>query len=73
MKAGTVIRLSDGREATVVYHGLDGYGAKLGRHLLPDNFQEVSAGAMFHDAPEGYELFPDVMLEGVDFEIVESP
>ena len=32
MKAGTWIRLPDGREGTVVYHGLDGYGIKWGLH-----------------------------------------
>ena len=31
MKPGTIIRLPDGREGTVVYHGLDGYGIVFGR------------------------------------------
>ena len=30
MKQGTVIRLPDGREATVVYHYLDGYRIRWG-------------------------------------------
>ena len=36
MKPGIHIRLPDGREGTVVYHGLDGYGIKWGRHTLTD-------------------------------------
>lgn len=31
MKQGTVVRLPDGREGTVVYHNLDGYGVRWGR------------------------------------------
>ena len=31
MKPGTIVRLEDGREGTVVYHGLDGYGIQFGR------------------------------------------
>lgn len=31
MKPGTIIRLPDGREGTVVYHGLIGYGIAWGR------------------------------------------
>jgi hypothetical protein len=31
MKPGTIIKLADGREATVVYHNLDGYGIRFGR------------------------------------------
>jgi hypothetical protein len=30
MKAGTHIELPDGREGTVVYHNLDGYGIVFG-------------------------------------------
>lgn len=31
MKPGTFVRLPDGREATVVYHSLIGYGIRWGR------------------------------------------
>jgi hypothetical protein len=31
MKPGTIIRLPDGREGTVVFHGLVGYGIRWGR------------------------------------------
>ena len=36
MKPGTVVRLPDGREGTVVYRGLDGYGIRWGRIRLTD-------------------------------------
>jgi hypothetical protein len=31
MKPGTIVRLPDGREGTVVYHSLCGYGIVFGR------------------------------------------
>ena len=34
MKPGTIVRLPDGREATVVYHGLEGYGIVWGRQSV---------------------------------------
>lgn len=34
MKPGTFIKLPDGREGTVVYHGLDGYGIQWGRKAV---------------------------------------
>ena len=34
MKPGTIVRLPDGREATVVYHGLEGYGIVWGRRSV---------------------------------------
>ena len=34
MKFGQIIRLPDGREATIVYHGLEGYGVAYGRHYF---------------------------------------
>lgn len=34
MKAGTVVKLPDGRRGTVVYNGLDGVGIKWGAHSV---------------------------------------
>lgn len=34
MNAGQIIILPDGRECTVVYHGLDGYGVVFGRQAV---------------------------------------
>ena len=32
MKLGTIIKLPDGREGTICYHNLDGYGGVWGHH-----------------------------------------
>lgn len=34
MTPGTFIRLPDGREGTIVYHGLDGYGGVWERQVI---------------------------------------
>lgn len=88
MRAGTIVRLPDGREGTAVYNGLDGVGIKWGRHLLtPEDLREIESGGPFtSDAPLGYEWFPDAMLRdayrgcdpaleyvGAEFEIVSRP
>lgn len=80
MKPGTIVRLPDGRECTVVYNGLDGEGVLFGRHAVdvdailascplftarqPDNVPEPEA--MLRDPYPGAEL-PCV---GDDYEIV---
>ena len=63
MKPGTIIRLPDGREGTVTYHGLIGYGIRWGRikvdveACLQGNGNTISGGA-----PSGYEFMPEAML-----------
>ena len=57
MKPGTFVELPDGRVGTVVYHNLDGYGIKLGRHNLSES--DVN-GLLRGNASEG--LAPDAML-----------
>jgi len=80
MKAGTIIRLPDGREGTVVYNGLDGVGIKWGRHVI--SIEDVGGGS-WYEAPRDYEWFPDAMLRepypsaeipcvGEEFEIVRE-
>lgn len=54
MRPGTFVRLPDGREGTVVYHGLDGYGIKWGRHTVP--LEELN------NSTAGDEWGPDAML-----------
>lgn len=44
MTPGTIIKLPDGQEATIVYHGLDGYGIVFGR-------QKVDVQAIYDCAP----------------------
>jgi len=41
MKAGTIIKFPDGREATVVYRGLDGEGIIWGRRKLTPGDMEI--------------------------------
>ncbi len=61
MKAGTIVRLPDGREGTVVYHGLDGYGIKWGR-ISVDAEMIGAANTLFGDPPPDWPYLPDAML-----------
>lgn len=52
MKLGTIIKLPDGRTATVVYNGLDGVGIKMGEHIIPEDDLDLfrqSSGGLFSD------------------------
>jgi len=63
MKAGTIIKLQDGRVGTVVYNSLDGVGIKWGRHKI--TMADIQGhGSLFNDdkAPDDYEYYPDAML-----------
>ena len=67
MRPGTLVRLPDGREGTVVYHGLDGYGIKWGRHVVPvdalNSFQaddEWKPDAMLRDP------YPSAIKSGME-------
>lgn len=84
MKAGTIVKLPDGREGTVVYHGLDGDGIKWGRHDVTMADMEGSGGCFIEDISEDYQWQPDVMLRdsypsanlecvGEEYEIVSVP
>lgn len=76
MKAGTLIRLFDGRVGRVVYHGLDGYGIKLGS--APVDIETIMRGdsGLFDSSPHDEELqqwIPDLMLKRGEYEIAEEP
>ncbi len=86
MKPGTFIRLPDGREATVVYHGLTGYGVRFGRlRLSAAEIEAIYNGdgdTIRVTVPEGFELMPEAMLRdpyqraslpciGTEYEIIE--
>jgi len=66
VRPGTVVVLPDGREGTVVYHGLDGYGIRWGR--LPLSQDELAAilngsgNLLSEGPPEGFSLTPEAML-----------
>lgn len=74
MKPGTIVRLPDGREGTVVYHHLDGYGIRWGRiQVDADALNRFQASDDF--APEAMLRAPypsaDVECVGEDYEVVE--
>ena len=81
VKPGTLIRLADGREGTVVYHGPDGYGIKWGHMAVEVAGSGCEVLGVREEVPEGYDCFPDAMLRdpyhlcelecvGTDYEIV---
>lgn len=85
MRAGTFIRLPDGREGTVVYNGLDGRGIMFGRILVdPEIINSVNS--LFGVAPADYPYAPEAMLRhpklarnwpgmeciGEEFEIIDA-
>ena len=77
MKLGTLLRVvvEDGwRNATVVYHGLDGYGAKWGGYKLTDEDVALinSGGPMGPKPPENFQWFPDIMLDDVEWEVLPT-
>ena len=84
MKAGTQIKLPDGRIGTVVYNSLDGIGIKWGLYNI-DELDICGHGGLFESEkeliPEDYKYHPDAMLRepypladlecvGNDFEII---
>lgn len=75
MKPGTIVKLPDGREGTVVYHHLDGYGIRWGRlDVDVDALNRFQAGDEF--APEAMlrNHYPSATLEcvGEEYEIVPT-
>ena len=89
MKAGTVIRLPDGRYGTVVYNGLDGVGIIWGQVRLTTEELEMIYGScpLFdHGAAKDFphDLEPQALLRepwdnaymecvGEEFEVVWKP
>ena len=82
MKAGTKIKLKDGRIGTVVYNGLDGVGIKWGEHNITENNIIGSGGLINEEIPPDYEYFAEAMLResypgaelecvGEDYEIIK--
>jgi hypothetical protein len=85
MRAGTLIRLADGREGRVVYNGLDGVGIRWGSG--PVDVETIMRGdsSLFDNSPNDEELqrwapqamlrdpYPSADLEcvGRDFEVIE--
>ena len=64
MKAGTWVKLPDGRIGTAVYNGLDGTGIKWGKH----NITEDQLSSWIGEPEEDYEWEPDAMLREPEHE-----
>ncbi|HUV63440.1 MAG TPA: hypothetical protein VMW24_06045 [Sedimentisphaerales bacterium] len=63
MKLGTIIRLPDGSEGTVVYNSLIGAGIKWGRHKPdPKDFEGSSGNLVKWDAPDRWPWEPEALL-----------
>ena len=83
MKPGTIVRLPDGREGTVVYHGLIGYGIRWGRIDIDiDSILAGDGNTMQSGKPAGFQFEPEAMLRkdclsleiecvGEEYEIIE--
>lgn len=83
MKAGTKIKLPDGRIGTVVYNGIDGIGIKWGEHNIKEIDIHGSGGLINEEIPGDYAYFADAMLRdkypdadiecvGGDYEIIKD-
>lgn len=65
MRPGTIVRLPDGRDGTVVYHGLDGYGIRWGRHEVDEAALKalLSGGPLSAGATDdAWRWLPEAML-----------
>ena len=63
MKPGTLIRLPDGREGTVVFNGLSGYGIKWGRwNPDPADFDGTAGDCFGRNPGPDWPWRPDAML-----------
>ena len=82
LDAGTIVRLPDGREGTIVYQGLDGAGIKWGRHEV-DKALLVDVSGNPAKVPDDFDWYPDALLRepfrgadlecvGTSFEIIET-
>jgi hypothetical protein len=63
MRLGTHIRLSDGREGTVVYNSLIGVGIKWGLHNPdPSDFEGTTGNTVQEEPRENWPWEPDALL-----------
>lgn len=67
MKPGTIIKFADGRLATIVYHGLDGYGIQWGVKSV--DIKTIKAtNPLFDNKPKDFEWEPEAMLREKSYE-----
>ncbi len=76
MRAGTIVRLADGREGTVVFNGLCGVGIKWGRYDVTEEDFAGTFGDLFAPSKNivKWPWYPDAYLRdpfpGADHECV---
>ena len=68
MRAGTIIKLPDGRIGTVCYHNLDGYGGVWGRQALDPKDPPAPEFMLRRPYPSA-----SVDCVGDDYEATETP
>jgi len=63
VKLGTIVKLPDGREGTMVYNSLIGVGIRWGRHYPdPADFEGSSGDTIRWKPPEDWPWEPDALL-----------
>ena len=67
MKQGTIVIVNSDKVATVVYHGLDGYGIAWGRHSDQESYPMFDA--MLRD-PYSAAIADGTVCVGEDYEIM---
>ncbi len=86
VKAGTLIRIPDGREGRIVYNGLDGQGIKFGRDPVDVDAIMRGDSGLFNTSPDDPDIrrwIPEAMLRdpypsatvecvGEDYEVVKE-
>ena len=73
MKLGTIITLPDGREGTVVYHNLNGYGIVWGTKIIdPENIPEPEAMLRAEDKAGTLECVGEDYIIGDMFSIFKD-
>lgn len=67
------MKLEDGREATVVYHGLDGYGVQFGRKKVDtEAILKGNGSTVGGPPPDPYDWIPEMILKPGTYEIAED-
>jgi hypothetical protein len=83
VKLNTIIRLPDGREGTIAYHFLDGYGGVWGRQAFDKSLERITDELPAPDfmlRPKELEGSlrrsghkPEMECVGEEYEVVEQP
>lgn len=69
MKPNTHIRLLDGRDATVVWHWLNGYGIVWGLDTFPED--DLPQPVALLREPHRSRTFPGIECVGTEYEVID--